>query len=75
MARSVAQLALYDLPDDYFVTFVSRVQALGLEAIHDAATGHLHPDRLVTLVVGDRSRVEPTLAPLELGEPVAGAIS
>ena len=75
VARSVAQLALYDLPDDYFVTFVSRVQALGLEAIHDAATGHLHPDRLVTLVVGDRSRVEPTLAPLELGEPVAGAIS
>ncbi len=75
VARSVAQLALYNLPDDYFVTFVSRVQSLGLGAIHDAAVRHLHPDRLVTLVVGDRSRVEPTLGALELGEPVAGAVS
>ena len=69
VARSVAQLALYDLPDDYFVTFVPRVQALGLGAIHDAAVRHLHPDRLVTLVVGDKARVEGTLGGLALGEP------
>jgi zinc protease len=75
VARSVAQLALYDLPDDYFVTFVPRIQSLGLDAIHDAAIDHLHPDRLVTLVVGDRSRVEPTLGILALGEPAAVAVS
>jgi zinc protease len=73
VARSVAQLALYELPDDYFATFVSRVQELGLGAIHEAAVDHLHPDRLVTLVVGDRSRVEPTLGALALGEPSAVA--
>ncbi len=32
VARSVAQLALYELPDDYFATFVPRVEALGLDA-------------------------------------------
>ena len=30
IARSVAQLALYELPDDYFATFVPRVAALDL---------------------------------------------
>jgi predicted Zn-dependent peptidase len=57
VARSAAQLALYDLPDDYFATFVPQVEQLGLDAIHDAAVRHLHPDRLVTLVVGDKARV------------------
>ena len=69
VARSVAQLALYELPDDYFATFVPRVEALGLDAIHDAAVRHLHPDRLVTLVVGDKARVEETLGGLALGAP------
>jgi zinc protease len=74
VARSVAQLALYDLPDDYFATFVPRVQAAGLEAIHEAAVRHLHPERLITLVVGDRATVEPTLGGLALGEPAAVAV-
>jgi hypothetical protein len=71
VARSVAQLALYELPDDYFATFVPRVEALGLDAIHDAAVRHLHPDRLVTLVVGDKARVESTLGGLAPGAPIA----
>jgi len=75
VARSAAQLALYDLPDDYFATFVGRVEALGLQAIHDAAVRHLDPDRLVTLVVGDKARVESTLGALSLGEPALIAVS
>jgi zinc protease len=75
VARSAAQLALYDLPDDYFATFVPRIEQLGLDAIHDAAVRHLHPDRLVTLVVGDKARVESTLGTLALGEPSLIAVS
>ena len=75
VARSAAQLALYELPDDYFATFVGRVEALGLQAIHDAAVRHLDPDRLVTLVVGDKARVESTLGALSLGEPALIAVS
>jgi predicted Zn-dependent peptidase len=75
VARSAAQLALYNLPDDYFATFVPRVESLGLDAIHDAAIRHLHPDRLVTLVVGDRNKVESTLGALARGEPALIAAS
>ena len=56
IARSVAQLALYELPDDYFATFVPRIAALDLDAVQDAASRNLHPEQLVTVIVGDRAR-------------------
>jgi len=70
IARSMAQLALYDLPDDYFATFVPRVQALSLDDVQEAACRHLHPDRLVSLAVGDADRVASGLEALGRGPVV-----
>ena len=69
LARSVAQLALYELADDYFATFVPRIAALELGEVQDAATRNLHPERLVTVIVGDATRVTPTLDVLGVGAP------
>jgi predicted Zn-dependent peptidase len=69
IARSVAQLALYDLPDDYFERFVPAISTLDLDTIARVAREHLDSDRMTTLVVGDRAVVEPTLAALDLGGP------
>jgi predicted Zn-dependent peptidase len=69
MARSIAQLALYDLDDDYFAAFVPRVAGLPLDVVRSAAAEHLHPDQLTAVVVGDTARVAPTLEPLGLGVP------
>jgi len=69
LARSVAQLALYELADDYFATFVPRIAALELAAVQDAATRNLHPEHLVTVIVGDATRVATTLDVLGLGAP------
>jgi predicted Zn-dependent peptidase len=69
MARSVAQLALYDLDDDYFAAFVPRVAGLSLDAVQAAAAGHLQPAGLTAVVVGDSARVASTLEPLGLGVP------
>jgi zinc protease len=69
IARSVAQLALYELPDDYFATFVPRIAALDLGTVQDAASRNLHPEQLVTVIVGDAERVAPTLGALDLGPP------
>ena len=67
IARSVAQLALYALPDDYFAAFVPKVAGIGLEEAQVAASRHLHPDRVIALVVGDAARVAPSLERLGLG--------
>jgi predicted Zn-dependent peptidase len=71
IARSTAQLALYGLPEDYFERFVPTVSMLALDEVTSAARQHLHPSRLTTLIVGDRSVVEPALSPLGLGEAAA----
>lgn len=74
IARSVAQLALYELPDDYFATFVPRVAGLTLDEVQQAATRHLRPEDLLAVVVGDAARVAQTLEPLGLGLPRLTAV-
>ena len=69
IARSVAQLSLYDLPDDYFERFVPTIAALELETLAQVAASHLHPSRLVALVVGDRAVIDPSLGTLPFGAP------
>jgi zinc protease len=68
IARAAAQLALYDLPDDYFTTFVPKMLALDEGAITRAAEAHIDPSRLITVIVGDREKLSPSLAALELGD-------
>jgi zinc protease len=70
IARAAAQMALHDLPDDYYTTFVPKVLAIDEHAVTDAAERHLDPSRLLTIIVGDRDRIGSTLTPLELGERV-----
>jgi zinc protease len=70
IARGAAQLSLYGLPDDYFSTFVPKVLALGEADVTRTAARHIDPERLVTVVVGDRDKVGPSLEALGLGTPV-----
>ena len=68
IGRAAVQLALYDLPEDYFTTFVPRVLALDERELTRAAAAHLDPSMLLTVVVGDREKIGTSLHSLELGE-------
>ena len=70
VARAATQLALYDLPDDYFAQFVPRVERVTSEDVTRVAERYLDPERLTALIVGDFDTIAPDLARLELGEPV-----
>ncbi|MDO8795064.1 MAG: pitrilysin family protein [Vicinamibacterales bacterium] len=69
VARSVAQLALYDLPDAYFEEFVPKARAVTGDDVTRVAHQHLDPAMLTTVVVGDRVAIGDTLAGLGLGVP------
>jgi zinc protease len=69
IARALMQLALYDLPDDYYVEFVPRIERVTSDEVARVAARHLDPARLTTLVVGDVDRIRADLANLGLGEP------
>jgi predicted Zn-dependent peptidase len=72
IARGLAQLALYELPDDTLEQFVPLVHGVDLEAV-TAAAQRLDPSRMTVAVVGDRAAIEPGLRGLGLGEPVVMA--
>jgi zinc protease len=69
IGRAVAQLALHDLPDDYYSQFVPRMESLTPGDVMRAAERHLDPARLITLVVGDVDAAGQDFGLLNLGEP------
>jgi predicted Zn-dependent peptidase len=75
LGRAAAQLALYGLPDDYFTTFVPKILAIDEREVTRVAHAHIDPARLLTVVVGDREKVGPTLADLELGDELEAAVA
>lgn len=55
VARAVGQLVLYGLPDTYFETFVPQVNSVTGDQLVAAASRHLDPATLTTIVVGDHA--------------------
>lgn len=70
ISRGAAQLALHGLSDDHFSTFVPKVLAVDEAEVTRVAAAHLDPQRLLTVVVGDREKIGASLERLGLGAPV-----
>ena len=71
IAGRLASVVLYDLPDDYFNSYLARVRAVTLKDVERVANRYLDPDRMAILVVGDRKVIEPGLRSLEgVGETI-----
>ncbi|MCR4395643.1 MAG: insulinase family protein [Candidatus Saccharicenans sp.] len=67
---SLIELANFQLPDDYFQKYATRLRRLQPEDLNRAARKVLQPNSLVWVVVGDRSKVEKQLQELGLGQIV-----
>jgi predicted Zn-dependent peptidase len=70
IGRAALQLALYDLPDDYFATFVPRLEGVTAEEVSAVMERHVDPRRLTTLVVGDLDMIGADLTRLGFGDPL-----
>jgi zinc protease len=67
IAGHLADLALFDLGDDYLQTYAERVAAVNGDQVARAAYERLHASELSIVIVGDRTRVLEPLQRLELG--------
>jgi zinc protease len=67
IARALASLVVFTLPDDYFDTYRDRVRAISGTDVLEAAQKHLHPDVLQLVVVGDPRVVAGQLEELRFG--------
>ncbi len=71
IAGQLTQMIVYSLPDDYFATFVQRIQSVTAEDLARVAARFIQPDKLAVVVVGDRQMIEPKIKALNLG-PITG---
>jgi zinc protease len=65
MANRLGDVVLYDLPDDYFNSYIQNVRAVTLADVQRVANQHLDPAKMAILIVGDRKVIEPGLRSLE----------
>jgi zinc protease len=68
LANAYSTILQYDLPDDYYNTFTQKTLALTPDQANAIAKRSVLPGRLIWVVVGDMSKIEPGIRELNLGE-------
>jgi predicted Zn-dependent peptidase len=66
LARAVGQLSLFELPENYFSTFIPLINAVTADDVSRVACEYLDPEACITLVVGDDRVVAEPLSRLGL---------
>ncbi len=69
---SLVDLQIHGLPTDSLDTYRSRVRAVTLDDVHEAAIEYLHPDRAAIIVLGPAETIVPQLeglGPVEIWQP------
>ncbi len=64
LSRQVLSIDLYDLGRDYLKGYCERIRSVTAKAAAQAAQDHLHPDALVTLVMGPAAQCAEALRDL-----------
>jgi zinc protease len=67
IAASLAQMFIYNLPQDYYATYMQRVRAVTAADVQRVAQRYIQPDKFAVVVVGDRKVIEPGIKTLNLG--------
>ncbi|MDP9348296.1 MAG: insulinase family protein, partial [Gemmatimonadota bacterium] len=68
IASRLVQLAVHELPDDYFHHYRDRILDVSGEEVLRVARARLRPEELAVVVVGDAAQLRGPLEALEVGE-------
>ncbi len=67
IADAMTGIFVYNRPLDYFAKLPAKYQAITEDDVAKAAKTYLHPDQLVIVTAGDRTKIEPGLKDANLG--------
>ncbi len=67
IAGMLAEMITYNLPDNYFNTYVSNVLAVKKADVERVAREYVLPDKMAVIVVGDKATIEKGIRGLKLG--------
>src|SRR5262249_21026024 len=64
---TTANTYIYDLGSDYYSKLAPRLSAVTIQQVRDVAQKYVVPEKMVVIAVGDKAKVAPALAKLNLG--------
>ncbi len=67
IAVKLEDQVVYDLPDGWLDSYVSRIGTVTLEDVRRVASEYVDPAKVAVVVVGDRKKIEPEVRALNLG--------
>jgi zinc protease len=67
ISTRLEQVLVYHLPDDYFSTYVQRIEAVAAADVQRVAQKYVQANRLAVVIAGDRMAIEPGIRALNLG--------
>ena len=67
VAAAIEPMAVYDLPNEWWHAYRSRLEAVGPGDVLEAARELIRPEEAVILVTGDAARIRDALAAADLG--------
>jgi predicted Zn-dependent peptidase len=68
ISRRLEDMLVYQLPDDYFASYVRNIQAVTAADVQRVARKYVQPGSFAVVIAGDRATIEPALRALKLGE-------
>ncbi|MFN2400408.1 MAG: M16 family metallopeptidase [Gemmatimonadaceae bacterium] len=68
IASQIIPIVLYDLPADYFNTYVRQIENVTQADVQRVANKYVDPSHLSVVIVGDRKSIEPSLKALKVGD-------
>jgi predicted Zn-dependent peptidase len=67
IAARLEQALVYRLPEDYFSTYVQKIEAVSAAEVQRVAQKYVLPGRFAVVIAGDRAAIEPGIKALNLG--------
>ena len=68
IANQLSEIFMFNLPNDEWDSYISKINAMDISAVNQAARDHIHPDALLIVVVGDHKKIESGICELGIGD-------
>ncbi|MCW9066600.1 MAG: insulinase family protein [Ignavibacteriaceae bacterium] len=68
IAANISSKVIHNLPNDYFETYINKINSLSLDDVNKIAYNSIYPDELITVLVGDSKSIFSQLSENDFGE-------
>ena len=70
ISSDIASLVTYGLDESYWDSYTSNLRNINLEQVNAIAKQHVHADKMLWLIVGDRSEIEQNIRDANIGKVI-----